>query len=215
MAGEVIERQKKGGGGQGSRRRKRRISIRVDMTPMVDIAFLLLIFYMVSTVFTMPQAMEINLPPSDEGVIVPESDLLTIRVDAQQRYWWNMKQPSLLNLPQLLPSGPVTSDTVSYVLDSDTLRSLLVTRNRENPKLSTLILINPKATYADLVNILDEIDVIERAWNIARAQELGKEVDELTREEKFSYRYAVGDWEGPDDRIMKSAIKAATEEGKL
>jgi biopolymer transport protein ExbD len=49
---------------KGLKRPKRRISIRIDMTPMVDIAFLLLIFYMVSTIFSEPQAMEINLPPS-------------------------------------------------------------------------------------------------------------------------------------------------------
>jgi biopolymer transport protein ExbD len=64
MAGDVVERAPKGGK-KGLRRPKRRISIRIDMTPMVDIAFLLLIFYMVSTVFSMPQAMEINLPPKD------------------------------------------------------------------------------------------------------------------------------------------------------
>ena len=215
MAGEVIERQKKDGGEQGPRRPKRRIAIRIDMTPMVDIAFLLLIFYMVSTVFTMPQAMEINLPPEEDGVIIPESNLLTIRVDAQNRYWWNLKIPTMENLPQLLPSGPGTSDTLSYVLDSDSLRSLLVDRNRENPRLNTLILINRKATYEDMVNILDEIDFIERAWNAARAQELGKEVDQLTRDEKFSYRYAVGDWVDSDDRIIAAAINKATEEGRL
>lgn len=66
MAGDVVERSQKGGK-KGLRRPKRRISIRIDMTPMVDIAFLLLIFYMVSTVFSMPQAMEINLPPKDQA----------------------------------------------------------------------------------------------------------------------------------------------------
>ena len=215
MAGEVIERQKKDGGEQGPRRPKRRIAIRIDMTPMVDIAFLLLIFYMVSTVFTMPQAMEINLPPEEDGVIIPESNLLTIRVDAQNRYWWNLKIPTMENLPQLLPSGPGTSDTLSYVLNSDSVRSLLVDRNRENPRLNTLILINRKATYEDMVNILDEIDFIERAWNAARAQELGKDVDQLTRDEKFSYRYAIGDWVDSDDRIIAAAINKATEEGRL
>ena len=65
MAGDVVERAPKGGK-KGLRRPKRRIAIRIDMTPMVDIAFLLLIFYMVSTVFSMPQAMEINLPPKDQ-----------------------------------------------------------------------------------------------------------------------------------------------------
>ncbi len=218
MAGEVVERQKKGGGGKGHRRPKRRISIRIDMTPMVDIAFLLLIFYMVSTVFAMPQAMEINLPPADqtEQVEVKESNLLSIRVDNENRYWWNLKTPTPENLPELLPSEPLApTDTVTYRLNSDSLRGLLVTQNRANPRLNTLILINRKATYADMVNILDEIDVIERSWNAARAEELGKKVDELTREEKFSYRYAIGDWEDRDDKIIDAAIKKATEEGKL
>jgi biopolymer transport protein ExbD len=216
MAGEVIERQNKGEGNQGHRRPKRRLAIRIDMTPMVDIAFLLLIFYMVSTVFTMPQAMEINLPPAEQDPVpVPESNLLTIRVDAQNRYWWNLKTPTPDNLPRLLPSGPGTSDTLPYVLNTDTLRSLLVARNRENPKLNTLILISRKATYADMVNILDEIDVIERSWNATRAQELGKTVDELTRDEKFSYRYAVGDWEDTDDRIIEKAARRAMEGGEL
>ena len=60
MAGEVAERAPKGAK-KGLRRPKRRIAIRIDMTPMVDIAFLLLIFYMVTTVFSMPQAMEIKI----------------------------------------------------------------------------------------------------------------------------------------------------------
>lgn len=217
MAGEVVERQKSSGG-KGHRRPKRRISIRIDMTPMVDIAFLLLIFYMVSTVFAMPQAMEINLPPADqeEQVEVKESNLLTIRVDNENRYWWNLKTPTPENLPDMLPSEPLEpTDTVTYKLNSDSLRGLLVTQNRANPRLNTLILINRKATYADMVNILDEIDVIERSWNAARAEELGKKVDELTRDEKFSYRYAIGNWEDRDDKIIEAAVKKAAEEGKL
>ena len=50
-------------------KKKRRVAIRIDMTPMVDIAFLLLIFYMVTTVFSMPQAMEINLPPESKEIL--------------------------------------------------------------------------------------------------------------------------------------------------
>ena len=59
----------------GLRRPKRRVRIRIDMTPMVDVAFLLLIFFMVTTVFRKPQAMEVNLPPKDAKVQVPESNV--------------------------------------------------------------------------------------------------------------------------------------------
>ena len=216
MAGDVAERQKPQKG-KGFRRPKRRISIRIDMTPMVDIAFLLLIFYMVTTVFAMPQAMEINLPPAEqtEQVEVKESNLLSIRVDAENRYWWNLKTPTPENLPRLLPKDPTTPDTVAYMLNSDTLRSLLIEQNRANPRLNTLILIHRDATYADMVNILDEIDFIERSWNQYKADQLDKKISELTKEEKFSYRYAIGDWEERDDRIMTAAVQQAVAEGML
>ena len=216
MAGDVVERQKPQKG-KGFRRPKRRISIRIDMTPMVDIAFLLLIFYMVTTVFAMPQAMEINLPPAEqtEQVEVKESNLLSIRVDAENRYWWNLKTPTPENLPRLLPTDPTTPDTVAYMLNSDTLRSLLIEQNRANPRLNTLILIHRDATYADMVNILDEIDFIERSWNQYKADQLDKKISELTKEEKFSYRYAIGDWEERDDRIMTAAVQLAVAEGML
>ncbi|MBU8933759.1 MAG: biopolymer transporter ExbD [candidate division Zixibacteria bacterium] len=207
MAGDVVERQKKGGK-KGLRRPKRRISIRIDMTPMVDIAFLLLIFYMVSTVFSMPQAMEINLPPDDqtEEIEVKESNLLTIRIDEESRFWWNLKTPTPENLPLMLPSNPNKPDSIVYKLNPDTLQGLLLEQNRANDKLNTLILIHKDATYADMVDILDEVDLIERSWNKYTADQLGKKVDELTKDEKFSYRYAIGDWNPRDDKILEAAL---------
>jgi len=187
------------------------------MTPMVDIAFLLLIFYMVSTVFSMPQAMEINLPPADQKkeVEVKESNLLTIRVDEESRFWWNLKTPTPENLPLLLPSDPDKPDSVVYKFSPDTLQGLLLTQNRKNPKLNSLVMIHRDASYADMVNILDEIDLIERSWNAFKAKELGIKVDELSKEDKFSYRYAIGDWERKDDKIIKEAIRQAIERGDL
>lgn len=217
MGGEVAEKAPKGGK-KGLRRPKRRISIRIDMTPMVDIAFLLLIFYMVSTVFSMPQAMEINLPKADEteDVDVRESDLLTLHVDAESRYWWHMRRASEENLPKLIPPTADRPDTVAYAFNADSLRSLLITQNQANAKLNTLALIHRDAKYEDMINILDEIDYLERGWNVGLAERLGKEVKDLTSDDgKFSYRYAIGEWEDRDDRIMSYAIRAAVEAGEL
>src|SRR5262249_4013549 len=75
--------------GLSGRRPKRRVGIRIDMTPMVDVAFLLLIFFMVTTVFRTPKALEINLPPKDnKNVEVPESKTMTIRILADGRLYW-------------------------------------------------------------------------------------------------------------------------------
>src|SRR5262247_34717 len=78
--------KKKGG---GVHRPKRRVGVRIDMTPMVDVAFLLLIFFMVTTVFRTPQALEINLPPDDNVKIeVAESKVLSVRVLPDDRAYW-------------------------------------------------------------------------------------------------------------------------------
>lgn len=210
--GAVAERSSKAKG-KGGRRPKRRIDVRVDMTPMVDIVMLLLIFYMVTTVFSMPQAMEINLPKDRDDVEVAESKLLTLRVDNENRFYWNVGDPAK-HLPKLLPSITPPGDTAGYKLDSDSLRMLLKNLNFDIPKLNTLILINKKAKYASMVDILDEIDLLERSWNAALAQKANKKVGELTKDEKFSYRYAMGEWEDRDDRIIAAAISDAAGGGE-
>jgi biopolymer transport protein ExbD len=75
--------------GKGHHRPKRRVGVRIDMTPMVDVAFLLLIFFMVTTVFRTPQALEINLPPDkDVKIEIKESKVLSVRVLPDNRAYW-------------------------------------------------------------------------------------------------------------------------------
>ncbi len=214
MAGGGVAAPQKQDKGKGGRRKKRRLHIRIDMTPMVDIVMLLLIFYMVTTVFSMPQAMEINLPPEDETeeVEVKESNLLTIRVDEDNRFFWNIGNPAK-NMPQLIPSSRPPGDTLGYRVDSDSLRKILVEENTNNPRLSTLVLINPKAKYNSMVDILDEIDLLERSWNAQIAKQKGIDVDKLTKDERFSYRYAMGEWEDRDNKIVADALNNALSSG--
>ncbi|MGB2696293.1 MAG: biopolymer transporter ExbD [Candidatus Zixiibacteriota bacterium] len=62
------------------KRMKRRVAIRIDMTPMVDIAFLLLIFYMATTTFKPPEHKSVNIPTSHSEIKLPESNLMTITI---------------------------------------------------------------------------------------------------------------------------------------
>jgi len=61
-------------------KKKRRIAIRIDMTPMVDIAFLLLIFYMATTQFKPPEARAVELPQSHSQIELPDKDIINITV---------------------------------------------------------------------------------------------------------------------------------------
>lgn len=208
MSGDVAERTERGGK-KGLRRPKRRLSIRIDMTPMVDIAFLLLIFYMVSTVFSQPQAMEINLPDPDEAeteIEIKASNLLTLWVAEDNAVFWIIGIPTADSLPEMLPGDPNADDSLGYVIDSDALVTLMAEKNRDNNKLSTLILIHREARFSTMVELLDDIDLLERSWNAQTAQNLGKEAKNLTKDEgRFSYRYAMGKWEDRDGRIIEAA----------
>jgi len=200
MAGAPVGADRpQGGKKQGLRRPKRRIAIRIDMTPMVDIAFLLLIFYMVTTVFSMPQAMEVNLPPATEDELkIPESNVLTLHVDNEDNFYWNIGR----DLP--------------VPMEVDSLRTLLVDKNKANAKLNTLIIIHEDARYKTMVDILDEIDLIERSFNAATAEELGVTLKEFNdpkheryaefKSKRFSYRYAMAPWEDRDTRIIEKVL---------
>lgn len=85
--------------------KKPRISVRVDMTPMVDVAFLLLIFFMVTTVFRLPQAMEINLPPETAAqteIDVKQSHMLTFRVNNDNQLFFNVGNEAPVYIPSTL-----------------------------------------------------------------------------------------------------------------
>jgi biopolymer transport protein ExbD len=61
-------------------KKKRRVSIVTDMTPMVDIAFLLLIFYMATTSFKPPEARAVDLPESHSQIELPDKDIINLTV---------------------------------------------------------------------------------------------------------------------------------------
>lgn len=124
------------------KKKKKRVSIRIDMTPMVDVAFLLLTFFMLTTVFSKPQTMELNLPPDEKVTVeVAESSLLTLRVDKDGTMFWNMG-----------------SEPLQKVAFND-LRTTLIQRNQANPKLITLVKVHRESNYKMMVDIMDELNL--------------------------------------------------------
>lgn len=127
--------------GKGVHRPKRRVGIRIDMTPMVDVAFLLLIFFMVTTVFRTPQALEINLPPDkDVQVEVAESKVLTIRVLPDDRAFFKRgtdpwARSTMVNLANVFKAY------------------------KGNDELVVVIKIDRECKFSGMVDIIDELDL--------------------------------------------------------
>ncbi len=129
-------------GKHAKKKKVKRIAIRIDMTPLVDVAFLLLTFFMLTTVFNKPQTMELNLPPEkDVKVEVAESNLLTIRMMEGGNIWWSMGSEP----PKMISFGE--------------MREFLLERNKANPKLITLIKIDRGGKYIQMVDMLDELNL--------------------------------------------------------
>jgi biopolymer transport protein ExbD len=144
-----------------SKKKRRRVGVRIDMTPMVDIAFLLLTFFMLTTTMNKPQAMEINLPPGDANVDVPESNLLTLRIAEAGKIYWNIgvEKPAMV--------APVD------------LKKLLKEKNSANPKLIILIKVDRKGKYIMMVDIMDELNVLDiNRFSLARFDDKDKKLIE-------------------------------------
>lgn len=146
---EASGKKKKGG---MRRRQPKRIGIKIDMTPMVDVAFLLLIFFMCTTVFRKPQALEINLPPDPKAKVeIAQSNVMTLRVVApagQQgenvRAFWKI--------------GDMPKFEEEKFSD---LETLFAKEGKANPKLVVLVKIDRDAKYKYMVNLIDQLQFAE------------------------------------------------------
>jgi biopolymer transport protein ExbD len=110
------------------------------MTPMVDVAFLLLIFFMVTTVFRRPLAMEINMPEPEAKVEVPESNVMTIYVDADEAMFFKIGKTEL---------SPVTWPELDPLFRANA---------EVNPNLIILVKIHREARYEPMVDMMDTLE---------------------------------------------------------
>ena len=139
--GAVDTPERSSKGKKGGRKKKRRIGISIDMTPMVDVAFLLLIFFMVTTVFRTPQALEINLPPKEDvKVEIAMSRVLEVRIlDENRIYWRNAQDPwartEIKSIPDVLKPWKGNKDKI------------------------VLIRIDREAKFNAMVKMIDELDL--------------------------------------------------------
>lgn len=131
--------------------KKARVSIRIDMTPMVDVAFLLLTFFMLTTQFKPPEELDIILPLSHSEIKLPESNVMTLLVDKTGRVFLGFDAPFMME--SLFGREARLKTSVEVPLEN--LPDLLVKARISNPKLRTVIRGDADADYGVISDVMD------------------------------------------------------------
>src|ERR1700753_2955904 len=142
-----------GGGhkkGPGVKKGKKQ-STRVDLTPMVDLGFLLITFFIFTTTMSQPTTMKLNLPkdvdkPEDQNKL-KESAAFTVMPSKQdQVYYYEGLDPSKIQ-------------TASF----KNIRDIILDKKRRTDPKDFMVIIKPTkdATYKNTVDILDEMTIDE------------------------------------------------------
>jgi len=137
------------------RGKKRRIGFHLDMTPMVDVAFLLLTFFMLTTTFSKSNTMEINMPTEQGEVKIAENNVMTVRLAGDGMAYCSLGE----EVPRKIALYE-TSDSRRLALSGE-LRSLLRQQTAANKKLVIVVKISEKAKYKYLVDLIDELNLMK------------------------------------------------------
>ena len=138
------------GGGKKEGKRSKKVSTKIDMTPMVDLAFLLITFFMLTTTFNKPQAMEVNMPDkTDKKETTPlkESKPMTIILGEDNKVYWYMG----LTDPKVEVSD----------FSAEGIRKVVLKKNREISELVIVIKAMKTSKYKNMVDILDEMHITD------------------------------------------------------
>ena len=178
---EIIQAE---GKQKGGKKKAKKFSTRIDMTPMVDLMCLLITFFMLTTAFSKPKAMEITMPEKDdkntekEAPKIAADRTINILISGNDKIYYyfgvaDPKQP----LPQLIESN----------YSKDGIRKMLLQRNK-------LVF---KAVYDLKEKVTKGEEVMKDSTLTRKIKELKKTVDPkapiilIKADEKAKYKNLV------------------------
>jgi biopolymer transport protein ExbD len=135
-------------------KKSKKLSTRVDLTPMVDLGFLLITFFIFTTTMSQPTAMKLFLPkdvdkPEEQNKLKESAAFTVMPSKANMVYYYEGLDPSKLQQTTFKQ-----------------LRDIILDKKRRTDPKDFMVIIKPTkdATYKNTVDILDEmtIDVVKR-----------------------------------------------------
>lgn len=155
--------QDSGGGKKGGKVRSKKSGGRVDLTAMVDLAFLLITFFMLTTSLNKPQAMDVAMPDKNKDwaetnpeIEIADNRSITLLLGSDNKIAWYYGQLA----------SPITPPTV-IDYSSDGIRQVLLEMKEQVPRVSggkdLIVVIRPsdRSVHRNLVDILDEMKIVD------------------------------------------------------
>jgi biopolymer transport protein ExbD len=143
-----------GGKHKGGKVRTKKKNTRVDLTAMVDLAFLLITFFILTTTLSKPKAMELVMPDKSDTtkqLPVPETRTMTLLLGSNDKLEWFVGEP-----------GKTKPAVIGY---SD-LRKTLVEQDKlikdSHGGQGMIVIVSPsdKSTYRNVVTVMDELNIV-------------------------------------------------------
>ncbi|NIF07930.1 biopolymer transporter ExbD [Chryseobacterium sp. Tr-659] len=151
---EVIAQEKQGG-------KQKKKMIRVDMTPMVDLGFLLITFFMFTTNFTKPNVMDLGLPAKDHNPIprnipvIGDKNQVTFILGKDNRVFYHQSNANDLNTDNLKETD-FSGIKVSKIIN-EAYKKAPVPEN-----FTVIIKPTDEANYKNFVDMLDNLAIAKK-----------------------------------------------------
>ncbi len=184
--------------------RSKKISTRVDLTPMVDLGFLLITFFMLTAVLSKPQIMALVMPdmPDGDPPQVADSKVLTLLLGAHDKvYWYEGIEDPHLDSTDYSNAGlrKVILDKMDKVQNKwglEDYRDIRTDEAKKGSRLFVIIKSTRDARYKNLVDALDEMAVCRVRYYTL--------LDISAQEEQFISNPALGMNFTPEQQVRAS-----------
>ncbi len=146
-----------GGKHKGGKVRTKKKAVRVDLTAMVDLAFLLITFFILTTTLNKPKAQELIMPDKDDThqqLPVPESRTMTLLLGANDKLEWFVGQV-----------GKTRPTVIGY--GKDDLRKILVDQDNAikashgGQPMIVVVKQSAQSNYKNVVTVMDELNIVD------------------------------------------------------
>lgn len=165
-------------GNSGRKGRRSTMTPRIDLTAMVDLAFLLITFFIMATTLAKPKAMPLAMPIPGPSEPVPESRTMSVCLGKDNKVIWYIG----------MPDKPLTTPQLVHFSKTG-LRSALIDNNKRVLQMSgkpLIVILKPSdhSVYSNFVAALDEFNVAS-IQSYAVADITPKDIDMLKQQGAF------------------------------